>query len=324
MVIKRRILLEEQKAFDMYRRMLIIRSFEQRLNELFKAGLIPGFVHLSLGQEAVAVGVCANLRKNDYITSTHRGHHHCIAKGISLRSAMAELFGKSTGSCKGRGGSMHLADASIGVLGTNGIVGDGIAIAAGAGLSRKIMGSDQIAVCFFGNGALTTGAFHESVNLIAIHKLPVVLICENNYYAVSMRFKDAFVYPERVVEMVQLYGIESISIDGNDLIAVYEESKKAIGKARKGDGPTFIECRTFRQSGHFVGDPEGYRSEEERRKGMMLDPILRFRESLIEKGFLTIEMSDRISEQAHEHVEDAVEFAKSSPWPDRSEVLMDY
>ncbi len=316
--------MEEHIAVDMYGKMVLIRCFERRLNELFRAGLIPGFVHLSLGQEAVAVGVCANLRKDDYITSTHRGHHHCIAKGISLRSAMAELFGKSTGSCKGRGGSMHLADASIGVLGTNGIVGDGIAIAAGAGLSSTIMGSDKIAVCFFGDGALTTGAFHESVNLIAIHELPVVLICENNYYAVSMRFVDAFVYPDGVVEMVQRYGIESVSIDGNDLYAVYEESKKAIEKARKGDGPTFIECRTFRQSGHFVGDPDVYRSDEDRRKGKNLDPVSRFRESLIEKGFLTIEMSDRLSEQAMEHVEDAVEFAKSSPWPDQSEVLTDY
>jgi pyruvate dehydrogenase E1 component alpha subunit len=237
---------------------------------------------------------------------------------------MAELFGKSTGSCKGRGGSMHLADASVGILGTNGIVGDGIAIAAGAGLSSKITGSDRIAVCFFGNGALTAGVFHESVNLIAIHKLPVVLICENNYYAVSMRFTDAFVHPESIPEMVHLYGIESVGIDGNDPIAVYEESKKAIERARKGDGPSFIECRTFRQSGHFVGDPDRYRPDDEREEGMRMDPVLRFREDLIEKGFLTKEISDRLSEQALEQVEDAVEFAKSSPWPDQSEIPSDY
>jgi pyruvate dehydrogenase E1 component alpha subunit len=237
---------------------------------------------------------------------------------------MAELFGKKTGLCKGRGGSMHLAQASLGVLGTNGIVGDGVSIAAGAGLSVKLRKTNQVVVCFFGDGTLTTGAFHEGINLIAVHKLPVVLICENNYYATSIRLADALVYPDKVVDFVQRYGIPSISVDGNDVMAVYEIGKEAIERARCGDGSTFIECKTFRQAGHFEGDPDHYRKDGERTKGMELDPIARYGKKLIADGIITAGDLDRMTKEAQSYVEEAVEFAKESPWPDQSEVLIEY
>lgn len=316
--------MEKELILTMFRRMVLIRTFEQRLGEAFKSGLVPGFVHLSLGQEAVAVGICENLHKDDYLTSTHRGHHHCIAKGASLQGIMAELFGKRAGLCKGRGGSMHLAQASLGILGTNGIVGDGISLAAGAGLSAKVRKTSQVVACFFGDGALTTGAFHEGINLIAIHKLPVILVCENNYYAVSMRFVDAHVHPDNVVDFVRKYGITSISVDGNDMMAVHEVGKEAVARARDGNGPTFIECKTFRQAGHFEGDPDNYRTDEERKRGMESDPIARCKKILIAEGFLTEVDLETITKEAQMEVEEAIEFAKSGPWPDRSEVLIEY
>lgn len=316
--------MQKELSLRMFEKMVLIRTFEKRLGEIFRAGEIPGFVHLSLGQEAVAVGICENLRQEDYVTSTHRGHHHCIAKGVSLNGLMAELFGKKTGSCKGRGGSMHIAQASVGVLGTNGIVGDGISIAAGAGLSAKLRKTGQIVASFFGDGALNAGAFHEGINLIAIHRLPVILVCENNYYAVSMRLTDAFVHPHPVVELAQRYGIPVVSIDANDVLAVYEVGKEAAARARAGEGATFIECRTFRQVGHFEGDPDKYRSEEERKKGMASDPIPRFKGQLLSEGILMERDVERITKETQGQVEEAIKFSRESPWPDPAEVLVEY
>ncbi len=316
--------MQKELFLKMFQEMVLIRTFEKRLGEIFKLGEIPGFVHLSLGQEAAAVGICENLRQDDYLTSTHRGHHHCIAKGVSLNGLMAELFGKKTGSCKGRGGSMHIAQASVGVLGTNGIVGDGISIAAGAGLSAKLRKTGQVVACFFGDGALTAGAFHEGINLIAIHRLPVVLVCENNYYAVSMKLVDAFIHPHQVVEFAQRYGMPVISVDANDVLAVYEVGKEAVARARVGEGPTFIECKTLRQAGHFEGDPDRYRTGDELKKGMALDPIPRLRGRLISEGILTEEDVEKITKETEWQIEEAIKFSRESPWPDQSEVLIEY
>ena len=317
--------MQEEIALDAFRTMILIRAFEQRVAELFKEGFVPGFVHLSPGQEAVAVGICRDLRKNDYIISTHRGHHHCIAKGASVKGMMAELFGKKTGLCKGRGGSMHLADASCGILGTNGIVGDGVSISVGAALSAKLQENGRVVVCFFGNGALTTGCFHEGINLAAIHKLPVVYICENNFYAVSMKFAESMVNSDRMAQIVgEHYGLPGSSVDGNDVEAVYEAGKEAVKRARAGEGPSFIECRTFRQRGHFEGDPDSYRTEEERKKIAESDPIIRYRQKLTDQGILDPEKDRRMNEDVHLQIEEAILFAKESPWPDVSDVMIQY
>ena len=311
---------ENEKLVEMYRRMLTIRLFEDELFYLFLEGTMPGTMHQYQGEEAVAVGVCENLRKEDYVFSTHRGHGHCIAKGAPLDKAMAELYGRETGLCKGFGGSMHLVDVSVGFLGSTGIVGAGIPMATGAGLSIKLRKTDQVAVCFFGDGATNTGAFHEGINLAAIWELPVVFVCENNLYAVSthvsraMRIKD-------IASRASSYGIPGSVVDGNDVLEVYKASGEAIQRARAGKGPSLLECKTYRHKGHARFEPSRYRPKGEVEEWLKKDPIPRFKEKLVETNALTIEEAEKIESEVSSAVEKAIKFAEASPLPNPDDVL---
>ena len=265
----------------LYRTMVEIREFELKAYELFRSGKMPGFIHLYVGEEAVAAGVCAHLRKDDTVTSTHRGHGHALAKGITAEAAMAELMGKVDGCCGGRGGSMHLYEPAVGFLGTNGVVAPGIPIAAGSALSAKLRGTDQVAVCFFGDGAVNNGAFHEGVNLAATWNLPVVFVCENNLYATEMSFERA-TKNTSVASRAAAYNIPGVEVDGNDVLQVYEKAGEAITRARRGFGPTLMECRTYRWFGHHVGDAgTSYRSKEEIETWKRRDAIKRLREQAL-------------------------------------------
>jgi len=307
--------ISNEKKLSMYRTMCRVRTFEVRTGELFLEGHIWGAVHLYSGEEAMAVGACSALLPDDYITSTHRGHGHCIAKGGNLKQMMAEIYGRETGLCKGKGGSMHIADIDVGILGANAIVGDGIGIAVGAALGSRIKGSDQVALAFFGDGAVSTGIFHESINLASILKLPVIFVCENNQYAVSTRMLYSSPV-EEIADRAFAYGIPSITINGNDVIAVYTAVQEAVERARNGEGPILVVGKTYRWEGHYKGDPEGYRSKEEvaewRQKG---DPIKIFEERLLEEGIITHQDMETIKTEIQEEVEEAVLFAESSPIP---------
>jgi pyruvate dehydrogenase E1 component alpha subunit len=313
---------EKEKLIDMYRGMLRIRAFEDRVYKEFGAGHIPGFVHLYAGEEAVAIGACAPLRTDDYITSTHRGHGHVIAKGGKTDRMMAELYGKKTGYNKGKGGSMHIADPDIGVLGASGIVAAAIPIAGGAALSAKMRGTDQVVVCFFGDGACNTSRFHEGVNLASIWKLPVVYVIENNMYAESTPISYAANIPN-IADRAAAYGIPGKTVDGNDVLAVYETVGEAVARARKGEGPTLVECKTCRHYGHYVGDTDTYRTKQERGECHKRDPIPRFRKRLVEMGVLTEKQADKIVQEINEEVEKAVKFAEESPLPAPEETLED-
>ena len=306
----------------MYERMLKIRHFEDRVKDLFAAGEMPGFVHLYLGQEAVAVGACAPLNDDDYITSTHRGHGHIIAKGGDVKLMMAELYGKATGYNKGKGGSMHIADPRLGILGANGIVGAGLPIATGAGLSAKLRNSGQVAVCFFGDGASNQGTFHEAINIAAAFDLPVVYVCENNLYAVGTRQSDVRKV-EDIADRGVGYAIPGLAIDGNDAIAVYEACKEAVDRARAGMGPTLIECKTYRWRTHFEGEPDTYRPPEEVEAWIRREPIAPYRKSLIEQGVLTEAEAAEVEANVLEELNQAVEFARQSPLPKPESALED-
>ena len=308
------------KIVSMYEGMLKIRHFESRVRDLFAAGEMPGFVHLYLGQEAVAVGACAALEEGDYITSTHRGHGHIIAKGGDVKRMMAELYGKATGYNKGKGGSMHIAAPSLGILGANGIVGGGIPIATGAGLSAKLRQSGQVTVCFFGDGASNQGTFHESINLASAFDLPVVYVCENNLYGVGTRQTNVRKV-EDIADRGVGYGIPGLAVDGNDVIAVYEACKEAVGRAREGKGPTLIECKTYRWQTHFEGEPDTYRPPEEVEAWVQQEPIAAYRRLLIEQGVLTEAQADEIEAHVVEKLDQAVEFARQSPLPEPETAL---
>jgi pyruvate dehydrogenase E1 component alpha subunit len=314
--------LDKETLLSLYRKMLRIRRFEERVAELFAEGKIPGFVHLYIGEEAVAAGVTEHLRDDDYITSTHRGHGHVIAKGGDLKKMMAELYGRKTGYCKGKGGSMHIADVGLGILGANGIVGGGPPIAAGAALAAKYKGTDQIAACFFGDGASNQGTFHEGLNLASIWKLPVVFVNENNFYGISFSQARSMNVPD-IADRASAYDIPGVVIDGNDVIAVYEAFGEAAKRARAGEGPTLIECKTYRHRGHFEGDPTNYRPEEEVERWKEKDPIPRMEKRMLEMDIVTQEELDRIDEEIRQEVEEAVEYAEESPWPEPEEVLED-
>ena len=266
--------------------------------------------------------MCANLRKDDYIVSTHRGHGHCIAKGARLDKTMAEILGKKTGYCKGKGGSMHIADFSIGMLGATAVVGAGIPIASGAGLSIKLRGTDQVAACFFGDGASNQGTFHEGINLAATWRLPVLFICENNLYAMGTR-QSRVMLIENVADRAQAYGIPGITVDGNDVLAVYEATKTAVENARAGKGPTLIECKTYRHKGHSRVDPATYRPRHEVSEWMKRDPITKLRTHLLEKYLLTEEETKKIETEVITAIETAVKFATESPYPAPEEALED-
>ena len=307
---------------EIYRKMFEIRSFEEKVFELYAQNLVPGTIHLYAGEEAVAVGVCTNLRKDDYITSTHRGHGHCIAKGAEPKRVMAEILGKRTGYCKGKGGSMHIADFSVGMLGATAVVGAGIPIAMGAGLSIKLRGTDQVTVCFFGDGASNQGTFHEAINMAAIWKLPVIFVCENNLYAMGTR-QSIVMLNENIADRAVAYGIPGVAVDGNDVLAVYEAARKAVERARKGEGPTLIECKTYRHKGHSRIDPAKYRSKEEVEEWLRKDPIKRLREKLLQKNVLAKAEIQRIEKEISDEIEEAVKFAMKSPYPAPEEALED-
>ena len=315
--------LSKTQLIEMYRKMVTIRAFEYKIKDLFSKGTIVGDLHLSIGQEAVAVGVCAGLQKDDYVLSTHRGHGHCIAKGADVKRMMAEFFGRKTGICKGKGGSMHLADFSVGMLGASGIVGGGIPQAVGAGLSIKLRGTDQVAVSFFGDGASNQGTFHESLNLAAIWKLPVIFVCENNQYAESTPVSKVMLV-KNIADRATAYGVTGVVVDGMDAAAVYEAVKEAVRRARKGKGPTLIECKTYRFEGHEEGDPwTKYRSKEEVEEWKKRCPIEAFRAKLIKTKILTEEEAKKIDQETKMLIEEAVKFGEESPWPKPQEALED-
>jgi pyruvate dehydrogenase E1 component alpha subunit len=314
--------LPKEKLVEMYRMMVKIRLFEEKVFELYAQNLVPGTIHLYTGQEAVAVGVCSALRKDDYITSTHRGHGHCIAKGADVKRVMAEILGKKTGYCKGKGGSMHIADFSIGVLGATAVVGAGIPIAAGAGLSIKLRRKDQVVACFFGDGASNQGTFHEGINMAAIWQLPVIFVCENNLYAMGTR-QSLAMRIENIADRAAAYGIPGVVVDGNDVLAVYEAALKAAERGRRGEGPTLIECKTYRHRGHSRVDPAKYRPKEEVEAWLAKDPIKRFREKLIQSNILTDIEIQQIDREVAAEIEEAVKYAMESPYPAPQEALED-
>ena len=307
--------LSKKDLLDLYKSMQKIRRFEEEISVQFSYGCIPGFVHLYTGQEAVAVGACASLRPDDYITSTHRGHGHLIAKGGDLEKMMAELYGRETGYCKGRGGSMHIVDVGLGILGANGIVGAGTQIAAGAGLSAKVRKSGQVTICFFGDDASTEGMFHESVNLASIWNLPVVFVCENNLYGQFTPYAKHSKVPD-IAEKAKAYGIPSVIVDGNDVLAVKAATDDAVQRARTGDGPTLIECKTYRWHGHYEGDVYSYRDEEEVKRWKKKCPIANFRAKLLAEGVAKEEELDGVDQEVDDAVQAAVRFAEDSPEPD--------
>jgi len=303
--------LTKEKLVVMFRKMVEIRFFEEKVFDLYAQNLVPGTIHLYAGEEAVAVGVCSALEGDDYITSTHRGHGHCIAKGADLKRTMAEILGKKTGYCKGKGGSMHIADFNIGMLGATAVVGAGIPIAVGAGLSIKLRKTRQVVACFFGEGASNQGTFHEGINMASVWRLPVIFICENNLYAMGTR-QSRIMNIENIADRATAYGIPGVVVDGNDVLAVYEATVKAVERARKGEGPTLIECKTYRHKGHSRVDPAKYRPKEEVEEWLAKDPIKRFKEKLLQTKTLTEAEIQRIENEVAAEIEEAVKFAMES------------
>ncbi len=298
----------------MLEKMYLIRHFEQRVVKLFQQGLIRGATHVYLGEEAIAVGACAALEPSDYITSTHRGHGHVIARGLDVKRMLAELLGKATGYCGGKGGSMHIADMKLGILGANGVVGGGLPLSTGAGLKSAYKKTGQVTACFFGDGAAQQGGFHEALNIAAVWKLPIVYICENNCFALSTpNCSECAV--ENIGDRAAAYNIPGYVIDGNDVMAVYETVSKAAAHARAGKGPVLIECKTYRWQGHYLGDPEVYRTKDEVREWVEREPIARFVDELEAAGVLSKIDAENIDKAALQAVDDAEQFALASPPP---------
>ena len=302
--------------------MFEIRLFEEKVFDLYGQNLVPGTIHLYAGEEAVAVGVCSNLNVDDYITSTHRGHGHCIAKGADLKRTMAEILGKKTGYCKGKGGSMHIADFAVGMLGATAVVGAGLPIAVGAGLSAKLRRTSQVVACFFGEGASNQGTFHESLNMASVWKLPVVFVCENNLYAMGTR-QSRVMNVQNIADRAVAYGIQGVTVDGNDVLAVHEAARTAVERARTGMGPTLIECKTYRHKGHSRVDPGKYRPKEEVDEWLAKDPIKRLRQTMVDNKIVTQTEIDSIEKEVADEVADAVKFALESPYPKGEEALED-
>jgi len=314
--------LTQDKALWLYDRMVTIRAFEERVAKLFADGRIPGFVHLYAGEEAVAVGVCAHLEDGDFITSTHRGHGHCIAKGVELGPMMAELFGRVDGSCKGKGGSMHIADVSRGMLGANGIVGGGPPLACGAALTAKRKGTGAVCACFFGDGAAEQGTTHEGMNLAAIWKLPVIFVAENNGFAESTPV-GYHCAASNIADRAASYNIPGVSVDGYDVIAMYEAAQEAVARARRGDGPSLIEAKTWRYFGHFEGDQITYRTAEQSAAYREHDPLTFFAKQAEQRGLLTAEQVEERNAAAETAVDEAIAFAERSPEPQPEDALTD-
>lgn len=311
---------DAEHELDLYRRMQLIRRFEERVYLLYLQGELPGTLHQSQGQEAVAVGICDVLRRTDWITSTHRPHGHALAKGVDVNAAMAELYGKVTGCCGGKGGSMHLGDPSVGMLPAIAIVGGGNTVVTGLGLAFKLMRTDRVAVCFFGDGATNEGAFHEGLNFAAVQHLPIVFACENNLYGASTPFHQISLVPD-VASRAAAYGVRGEIVDGMDVLAVREATVRAVSDARSGGGPVLLEFKTYRFAGHSRGDVRGYRSREEEAEWKARDPIVRLRERLV--STFGPEALDDTDAEVEATLDDAVEFARSSPLPRAEDALTD-
>jgi len=307
---------------DLYRQMMRIRKFEERVKFLFLEGIMPGTIHQCQGQEACSVGVCAALETEDMVTSTHRPHGDCLAKGISLDGAMAELFGKTTGCCKGKGGSMHLGDLSKGIVPAVAIVGGGIPIATGVGLSFKMQKKNNVAVCFMGDGATNEGTFHEGVNMGAIWDLPVIYVIVNNLYGASTHVSKVF-NTRTIAERAVAYGIPGVTVDGNDVLAVYEAAAKAVERAKAGKGPTILELMTYRITGHSRRDPALYQPEKEKKQALANEPIGRFTKYLLDEQTATQAELDGIDKEIDEEIEASVEKAMAAPFPEPEDTLED-
>lgn len=317
--------LSKKDFLNLYTTMRKIRAFEERIVDLYARGLVPGLAHLYIGEEAVAAGVCAVLREDDYITSTHRGHGHVIAKGADLKLMMAELFGKKTGYCKGKGGSMHIADMTLGILGANGIAGGGLPIAVGAGWSAKWRKTDQVTVCFFGDDASNNGTFHESLNLASVHKLPVIFVCENNGYGISVCQAKHQAITD-IALWAAGYNMPGVVVDGNDVLKVNEAAVKAVKRARVGEGPTLIECKTYRWRGHHEGDPNQgarYRTKEEINEWKKKCPIEWFAREIIKREVATKKELERINQSVIAEIDVAVAYADESEFPALKEMYED-
>jgi pyruvate dehydrogenase E1 component alpha subunit len=307
---------------SLYRKMLLIRRFEERVKFLFLEGIMPGTIHQYNGQEAIAVGACAALQEGDVITSTHRSHGHAIARGLPVESLMHELFGRKTGTCRGKGGSMHVGDLEKGMVPAIAIVGGGVPIATGLALGFKMQGDSRIALCFMGDGAVNQGAFHEGVNMGSIWSVPVVYLIENNRYSASTPIAE-MVNVEKLSDRACAYGIPGLTIDGNDVLEVYETVRKAVSRARAGDGPTLVEAITYRITGHSRRDPCNYQPEEERARALEKEPIGRFEALLLEEQVCTREDLERLEAGVEEEVERAVQTAMDAPEPDPEDALED-
>ena len=315
--------LTTEKQLEMLRSMQTIRRFEERASDDYQAGAIYGVVHCYIGEEAVAVGVCSALNRDDQIISTHRGHGHCLAKGADLNRMMAELYGRQTGYCKGKGGSMHIADFSIGMLGANGIVAGGIPIVTGAGLAAQLEGKGRVAVSFFGDGASNAGPFHESINIAATWKLPMLYVCENNLYSAGTIAAETLALSD-VAARAAGYGIPGVVVDGNDVMEVYEAAEAAVDRARAGQGPSLIECKTYRWRGHTERPgQEDPRPKEEIEEWQQRDPINRFATSLMNHGILTEEAWQKMDAEILAAIEDAVKFSEESPFPEPEAAVED-
>ena len=315
--------LTTEKQLEMLRSMQTIRRFEERASDDYQAGAIYGVVHCYIGEEAVAVGVCSALNRDDQIISTHRGHGHCLAKGADLNRMMAELYGRQTGYCKGKGGSMHIADFSIGMLGANGIVAGGIPIVTGAGLAAQLEGKGRVAVSFFGDGASNAGPFHESINIAATWKLPMLYVCENNLYSAGTIAAETLALSD-VAARAAGYGIPGVVVDGNDVMAVYEAAEAAVNRARAGQGPTLIECKTYRWRGHTERPgQEDPRPQDEIETWRQRDPINRFAANLMDQGVLTEEAWEKMDAEILAAIEDAVKFSEESPFPEPEAAVED-
>jgi len=308
---------------SVYRRMRTIRSFEEKLTELVAAGKIGGFMHLYAGEEAIAVGVCSHLSDEDLVGSTHRGHGHCIAKGVDVHAMLAELLGRSTGTNKGKGGSMHIADVDRGMLGANGIVGGGIPLVTGAALTSQVLGKDNVAVGFFGDGATNQGQFHESLTMAQNWRLPALYVCENNGFGEFT--PTEFVVPVKdIVERAAAYGMNAVIADGMDFFDVYEKAGEAIERARRGEGPTLLECKTYRFYGHYVGDPTPYRNKEEAEDWIQnRDPLDLFEQRITEAGIAESGDLREVDGEVEQLLREGVEAAESAPMPDPTDVLTD-
>jgi pyruvate dehydrogenase E1 component alpha subunit len=314
------VLTEAHPGVALYETMLRIRRFEERVYYLFLEGGMPGTIHLYLGQEAVAAGVCANLRTDDYVTSTHRAHGHALAKGLTARAMMAELFGKAAGCCGGKGGSMHVGDLRVGMVPSLAVVGAGIPIAAGIALAFKHRKTDRVAVCFFGDGAANEGTFHEGINLAAVWDLPVVYVCENNLYGASTHVSRVMKVAH-VADRAAAYGIPGVVVDGNDVEAVHAAAAAAVARARAGGGPTLLECKTYRYGGHSRSDPGNYRSKEEVAHWKERDPLGIQRRRLLAQRAIEEAGLTAIEERVNQEIEDAVAHARATPDPSPDQVL---